>query len=705
MEFSEISEEGRSRRAKRTNKNTAVPILRFALGLVALVVVSVVVLPTILRSWAESQLTSLLAHKVEIRKLKLNVLAGRIELDGIRVRSQEDDSDVMVIQQVNANIDLLPLLRRHVSLTQLEFVSPVVHLMRTRESTWNLSDIRGRGPSSDSTPRTVMVVKLLALRDGVLIVDDHSVVPTRTERLSDIHLTMRGLSTSSLEPAKIHGSATINTSGRINIEGEATADVAAGSIKVVLRELPLASFQKYITRLLLVRGLLNAQLSVTWPGHGDSPARIDGSLEGLDIEVLSPTQLLARAANVEISHGQVAWPDSIAMERLVMNQPEIWIRRTEQGQIVGFESEGTQPPEPTPVSGMEDTENGAAEAPVEWSIGKMIVENGFIHFEDRSMMPTYADSLQNLQLTVDDFISKPHHAAAIVGRSDLASGGSLDFNGQAALFGPTPDASLKATLHRLVVPSANPYLERSISHVTTDGTLTSIVDFKLKGDRLEVVSDVTLSDLHVEPVRNATDRTVQDRIGLPLTLLIALLKDHAGRIVITFPMSGPWSDPTFDWTDAIWTTIRNTVVKLITLPIRSLGTLLKDDRRTDELALDPVSFAPGSSTMGLEMERRLHDVARLLRSTNRIMLQITPILSPTDLSALQQLPRESWPVPDVDTPETAQHLLAVRRAYIVATRLAALGKLPSARIPVGVPQVDRSERQSGNVELRLQYVK
>jgi hypothetical protein len=354
---------------------------------------------------------------------------------------------------------------------------------------------------------------------------------------------------------------------------------------------------------------------------------------------------------------------------------------------------------------MEDKKTGAAGAPVEWSIGKIIVRNGAIHVEDRSITPSYSDSLQNLQITVDDFISKPHHAAAIVGRSDLASGGSLDFNGQAALFGPIPDASLTATLHRLVVPSANPYLERSISHFTTDGTLTSIVDFKLKGDRLEVISDVNLSDLQVEPVRNSTDQTVQERIGLPLKLLIALLKDHAGRIVITFPMSGPWADPTFDWTDAIWTTIRNTVVKLITLPIRSLGSLLKGDRRTDELALNPVRFAPGSSTMGPEMERRLHDVARLLRSTNRIMLQITPILSPTDLKALQQLPRESWPVPDVDTPETAQHLLAVRRAFIVAARLAALEKLPSSRIPVGVPQVDRSERESGSVELRLQYVK
>ena len=475
-------------------------------------------------------------------------------------------------------------------------------------------------------------------------------------------------------------------------------------MNVELKDLSLATFQKYISRPVLVRGLLSARFSVTWPGHGDLPVRVSGSLEGRDIEVLSPTQPLARAVKVEISHGEIVWPDKVTMDRLVMNQPEIWIRRTEHGHIVGVESEGIDRPEPTPVSGMEDKQTGAADAPVEWSIGKIIVGNGAIHFEDRSITPSYSDSLQNLDMTVDDFVTQPRHAAAIAGRSDLASGGSFDFNGRAALFGPIPDASLKATLHRFAVPSTNSYLKRTVSHYTTDGTLTTEMHIRLSGDRLEVLSDVTLSDLEVEPVPNATHRTVQERIGLPLRLLIALLKDDSGRIVITFPISGPLSNPTFDWTNAIWATIRNAVVKLITLPIRSIGWLVTGSHQVDELPLDPITFDPGSTTIRPEMDRTLRDLARLLRSADHTVLYLTPILSPADLEALRRLPPQSWPIPGLDTPETAGHVLAVRRAYLVAARLAGLAKVPSERLPVAPPKPDTSERGQPSVKLRLEKV-
>ncbi|MDR4470126.1 MAG: hypothetical protein MRJ68_17805 [Nitrospira sp.] len=154
-------------------------------------------------------------------------------------------------------------------------------------------------------------------------------------------------------------------------------------------------------------------------------------------------------------------------------------------------------------------------------------------------------------MTLDDIMPIPEHAMIIHARADIASGGALDLRGhQAALFGSTPNASLKAAIHRFVVPSTNSYLKRAVSHYTTEGTLTTLMNIRLRGDRLEVLSDVTLSDLEVEPIQNVTHRTVQERIGLPLSLLLTLLKDETGRIHITFPISASLSNPTFDWTNA-----------------------------------------------------------------------------------------------------------------------------------------------------------
>lgn len=697
METSALPEEGRSRRSERTVEKTAVSILGFVLGLITFLSLIVVVIPKIVRGWAVSQLTNVLIHKVEIDNLQLNILTGHIAIDVLRVRSKEDNSELAVIRQINADVEVLPLFTREVSLGRLEVVSPIVHFLRTEDSGWNIPAIDKRSPSSDSKAGISVNIQHAVLRDGSLIIEDRSVSPAWTQRMDDIQLTLIDLSPASSDPAKIHGAARVSDSGTIMIDGAILSDLRAGNMKVDLTDVSLAALQEYFS--LHVKGRVTAHLSVTWPGKGKSPAGVSGALEGRDIALSSSGRPMGHAAMVSVSQIEVTWPDTVAINRLVVNKPEIWVYRNESGRFVGFRAgEGDSP---RPTSRPKDMKSDAATTSTQWFIDKIVVRGGTVRLEDRSVSPVYSDSLQNLEMTLEDFVSSPDHGVMITARTDIASGGTLALHGRAALLGPTPTVSLKATIHRMVVPSTNPYLERTVSHYTTDGTLTSAMDIRLSDDKLEVRSDVTLSDLQVEPIRNSTHRTVQERIGLPLALLIALLKDDAGHIVITFPISGPLSNPTFDWTNVIWVTIRNAVVKLITLPIRSIGRLIMGGHQLDELALDPITFDPGSSAIRPDMDRKLQDLARLLRSAHRTILHITPVLSPADLEAFRRLPPASWPVPYLDTPETAGYVLAVRRAYIVAARLAGLKKLSSSRLPVHPLRQDTSDGGTPRVELQL----
>lgn len=301
---------------------------------------------------------------------------------------------------------------------------------------------------------------------------------------------------------------------------------------------------------------------------------------------------MGHVAMVSVSQGEVMWPDMVAMDRLVVNKPEIWVYRNESGHFVGLGARKGDSPKPTPMSESNNIQSEAATTPTQWRIGTIVVRGGTVHLEDRSVTPVYSDMLEHFEMTLDDFMSTPDHPVMIAARADIASGGALALQGRAALLGPTPSLSLKASIHRMVLPSTNPYLKRTVSHYTTDGTLTTAMDIRLSDDRLEITSDVTLSDLQVEPIQDSTHRTVQERIGLPLGLLITLLKDDAGRIVITFPVSGPLSNPSFDWTNAVWATLRNAVVKLITLPIRSIGRFVMGGHQHDELALDPIILTP-----------------------------------------------------------------------------------------------------------------
>ena len=674
--------------------------LVFVLGLIALCGLMVVSLPTLLRNWAVSHLSDMTLTRVEIENLQLNLFTGHIHIGGLRVRSLKDHSNLLVIPKINADIDLFPLLNREVVLRRLDIESPVVNLVRTADAIWELP-VRPPQSSAESTFGILLRIQHAVLRDGTLIVEDRSIMPVRPEHVTRIDLTMTDLSSGSPDPVKIHGSAMLSDSGTITLEGTVLSDFRAGTVQLGLTEVSLTAMQGYLSDHLIIQGQVDARLSVTWPGKGASLVGISGVLEGHDIALSSADRPNGEAATVLLSQIDIMWPDTVTMNRVVITKPKIWVHRNENGRFVGVGKRERASSTPLPASSSTATRSQTSTS-TRWSINKIIIRDGTVHLEDRSVVPMYSDSLQNLELTLDEVISTPSHPVRITARADIASGGTLDIYGRASLLDPIPSASFKAAVHQFVVPSTNPYLEQTLSHHTTDGRLTSVMDIRLRGDQLEVTSHVTLSDLHVEPIRTSTSRTIQERIGLPLGLLIALLKDDRGRIAITFPVSGPLSNPIFDWTNAIWATIRNSVVKLIALPIRSIGRLITGNHQTDSVVLDPITFDPGSSTIRPAMERKLHELAKLLDSTNHTALHLTPILSESDLDALQHLPRESWPVPNLDTPETAGHVLAVRRAYLVAARVAGLCRVSAARLPVDPPRQDPLEPVMPTVELQLE---
>lgn len=656
--------------------------------------------PTLLRGWVESRLTDKLLHTTQITTLRLNLFSGHLEIEGLRVRAQEADSDLIVIRQVIADIELLPLFNQDVVFRRLDIHSPEVNLVRAEDSLWNVA-LHERRSSGKSMSQFMLHIQNATLSNGRLTIEHRSIIPARTTQMTRIHLAMTDLSSNSIEPAKIHGSAELSHSGTLMIKGVVGSDFRSGMMTIHLSDVSLDTIQNCFGNPLSVRGQVDARLSVTWPGKGTSLIGISGAIEGHKLVWASADRSDWRVAEISIAQLDAVWPDTVTLNRVVVTKPDIWVRRNKNGRFVGVGRGPAHSSTQSPASSSTGTKYERS-PPTRWVINTIIIRDGAIHLEDRSVTPMYSDGLQNLELSLDKLMSTPSQPVRITARADIASGGALEIYGRASLLDPLPSASLKAVIHQLAVPSTNPYLERTLSHHTTDGRLTSVMDIHLRGNELEVTSHVTLSDLQVEPVRNSTSRTVQERIGLPLGLLIALLKDDMGRITISFPVSGLLSNPTFDWTNAIWATIRQAVIKLVALPIRSIGQLVMGNQESASLRLEPITFDPGSATIRQSMERRLHDLAKLLGSTNGTVLHMTPILSATDLDALQHLPQESWPISGLDTAETAGHVLAVRRAYLVATHVAGLNRISSDRLPVNPPRHDLVEAVMPRVELRLE---
>ena len=109
------------------------------------------------------------------------------------------------------------------------------------------------------------------------------------------------------------------------------------------------------------------------------------------------------------------------------------------------------------------------------------------------------------------------------------------------------------------------------------GDLQYKVRFKLDGNQLAADNELVVGQLQVAPA-SASDE-VKRRIGLPLGLIVALIKDQKGEIRANIPVTGLVNDPKLGLRDAIWTAIKNVLVNVVTAPFKAIGRLFSSGEK------------------------------------------------------------------------------------------------------------------------------
>ena len=148
---------------------------------------------------------------------------------------------------------------------------------------------------------------------------------------------------------------------------------------------------------------------------------------------------------------------------------------------------------------------------------------------------------------------------------------ALDIRGAIGPLAAPADIDLVGELQSFKLPSVDPYASAAIGWVIKKGDLQYKVRFRLDGNQLSAENDVSIGQLQVAPA-SAGDE-VKRRIGLPLGLIVALIKDQKGEIRASVPIAGTINDPKFAWSDAIWTAVKNVLVNVVTAPFKALGRL------------------------------------------------------------------------------------------------------------------------------------
>ena len=133
-------------------------------------------------------------------------------------------------------------------------------------------------------------------------------------------------------------------------------------------------------------------------------------------------------------------------------------------------------------------------------------------------------------------------------------------------------------LKKFTLAAANPYMDSVLAWTIRRGELTAKLETKIDNAKLDAKNDV-LSTTCGWRRRVPTDE-VKKRIGLPLGLIVALIKDGNGNIHVNVPITGTLTDRQFDFSDAIWTAVRNVIINVLKAPFRAIGGLFTSGDRS-----------------------------------------------------------------------------------------------------------------------------
>jgi hypothetical protein len=488
--------------------------------------------------------------------------------------------------------------------------------------------------------RLAFIVTDLVVRNGTTSVE--AVVVDGTPALaragetappfSRLHAELRGLRWPGGRPADWRVIAEPAGGGRVTARGTFTPDARAVAGTVEAEDASIEAFSPLLPIDAPVAGRLDARLQA---GAGaDRPVVLEGELTLREVRIGPADAPPIRADRMAVTSLALRGRN-LTIAGVVVDEPIVVVEREEDGAfpLRAMLTPASPAASPGPAARVEPAAAGEREPALRVTVEELVVREGNVRFIDRATRPFYSEELSRLAMTVRQLTNAGDGRAMVEIQGIVGTEAALDLHGEIAPFEQPFFLDVRGELRDFSVPRTNPYLQRFLDWIARRGELTTRVHYRIVGDELTATNELVVQRLDVERARD--DDRPDRLVGLPLGLMVALLKDARGDIRVNVPVSGQLGSPQFSFGDAIRHALKNVLGRLVTAPFRAIGSVFQRDGTVEEVAIEPVTFEPGSAVLTPAAAAHLQRVADFLRSSPYVRLTLQPVISEHDLRALR----------------------------------------------------------------------
>jgi hypothetical protein len=486
-------------------------------------------------------------------------------------------------------------------------------------------------PPPASTATTPIAIREVVVDDGALDWRDATVKPAARLEMRAIQLGVQDVVWPQQRPATVRLRLRAPGGGALAMNGSVSVEPLGADVRIRAQGVDLAPYRPYLPIAAAVGGSADADVQARVSRADGLQASVRGDAALSRAVLADGRRRIASIERAEARGLDVQWPARVAVERVSLRQPWVLVERDEHGAFP-LRSMLTPATSGTPAAGAPPTPDPGKQRTV--AVRQLVIEDGGVRFVDRSIAPPYSEDLTRTWAQVTGLATAPAAPARVEARGVLGTAGRLTVRGQVGALGGPTFVDATAELRDFAVPRVNPYLRHYTAWTARQGRLTTTLQARVSGDELQARTQTRLGGLQV--VRVAADDAAEKRVGLPLGMVVALLKDRQGNITLPLPVGGRLGDPRFDFHDAIWSAVRTVTVKTIALPVSWIGRLhLTRDSKVADIEVDPVGFATGGVELTRNGAEQVGRVAAFMKSLPDVRMVLTPAVSLGDVEALK----------------------------------------------------------------------
>ena len=336
-----------------------------------------------------------------------------------------------------------------------------------------------------------------------------------------------------------------------------------------------------------------------------------------------------------------------------------------------------------------------------------VTGNSRLALADRSVKPAATFVISPVQIDIKNIdTDEPNKNVPIEINAKLGKYAVLDFKGTFRPFSPRLNLDVAGKLTGFELTSVSGYARRYMGYDLTQGRLDTKIHARIIDGKLQTDSALTISKLKVKTVDPEVLKPLENRLEIPLETGLALLRDSEDVIHLSVPVTGDITNPEFDFSDAINSSIGNAIKKTIlttlkvAFPLGGIIMAVAESGGKATLQLNPLPFVTGSTDLNAASKASLIKVAELLKSRPTLKVSICGLAVLKDMANTDAAEKSSQDqLPEATT--TTLLKLGKQRAAAVKDHLIKRHNIAEPRLFLCAPKVNKKIDAIPRVEIRL----